>query len=33
MILCMNESFGELSRPMRNRGVEIYLNKWLYFYL
>ena len=27
MILCMNESFGELSRPMRNRGVEIYLNK------
>lgn len=26
MILCMNESFGELSRPMRNRGVEIYLN-------
>ena len=27
MILCMNESFGELSRPMRNRGVEIYLNE------
>lgn len=26
MILCMNESFGELSRPMRNRGVELYLN-------
>jgi hypothetical protein len=22
----MNESFGELSRPMRNRGIEIYLN-------
>ena len=27
MILCMNESFGELSRPMRNRGVEIYMNE------
>lgn len=23
----MNESFGELSRPMRNRGVEIYFNE------
>jgi hypothetical protein len=22
----MNESFGELSRPMRNRGIEIYMN-------
>lgn len=27
IILCMNESFGELSRPMRNRGVEIYMNE------
>ncbi len=27
MILCVNEAFGELSRPMRNRGVEIYLNE------
>jgi len=27
IILCVNEAFGELSRPMRNRGVEIYLNE------
>ena len=26
LILCMNELFGELSRPMRNRGVEIYID-------
>lgn len=24
----MNESFGELSRPMRNRGLEIYLDEY-----
>jgi len=24
----MNEYFGELSRPMRNRGIEIYLNEF-----
>ena len=24
----MNESFGELSRPMRNRGIEIYLDDY-----
>lgn len=27
LILSINESFGELSRPMRNRGVEIYMNE------
>ena len=26
LILCMNELFGELSRPMRNRGIEIYVD-------
>ena len=26
LFLCMNDSFGELSRPMRNRGVEIYVD-------
>jgi MoxR-like ATPase len=27
LILSMNDAFGELSRPMRNRGVEIYLDE------
>ena len=27
VFLSVNESFGELSRPMRNRGVEIYLSE------
>jgi MoxR-like ATPase len=27
IFLSVNESFGELSRPMRNRGVEIYLSE------
>ena len=27
LILSLNETFGELSRPMRNRGIEIYLSE------
>jgi midasin (ATPase involved in ribosome maturation) len=27
LFLCINETFGELSRAMRNRGLEIYLNQ------
>jgi MoxR-like ATPase len=28
LILTMNETFGELSRPMRNRGIELYMNEY-----
>lgn len=27
LFLAMNESFGEISRPMRNRGIEIYMDE------